>query len=56
MNTGRAITAALRDDRLCDLVRLSLDAELQRTRQVEKMRAITIARMSCAQRGQQVWS
>lgn len=56
MNAGQAMTAACQDDRLCDLIRLALDAELQRTRRAEKMRALAIQRMSCAQRAQRVWS
>lgn len=53
MNAGEAITAACQDDRLCDLIRLALDAELQRTRQAEKMRAIIAMRQ---RRHPRVWS
>lgn len=41
VNAGAAITAACQDDRLCDLIRLSLDAELERTRRAEKMQALS---------------
>lgn len=53
MNAGQAITTALRDDRLCDLVRLALDAELQRTRRAEKMQALIAMRQQREWRG---WS
>lgn len=53
MNAGEAITAACQDDRLCDLVRLALDAELQRTRRAEKMQAIIAMRQQRDWRG---WS